>query len=790
MTKIQKIIVIDDQRHNLMARPLKAFLPDAEIKTVTNFYEAKALFESGFIPDIVSTDCFDVGNYNSRFGIENAHKTMEWFSEHRPENAPPLLFFKSADLEMAQEAETATLRFFPQALSYAIDVSEMFLAQDIHENDRQIGHREAKTTTFRAFLKEHLNLALPMSEDEIDAFILARGDLEAEDIVNMVNKSKFDRDEALTLIGKEAIETSHSRYEASVDMVQQGNYKEIKDLSSIFSQSVGVPVNGYAAFDLDEVRTLVSAGKKPVLFLEDYTTSFIPHLGDLAGIVLLDAGLSGHMQILLASHGVTGALGAKDMRKHFSFIQKPDGRPLQTTQEISGAGTSRVFTNFENAFYHAGNKHIDDHMPKDGWSDDNDVNDDHLSALPPLIIDPSHADKNVAIRSGDRVTIITSRYGDHAELWPTHLTITEAPYESLYRWTSHVQRWLQDWHSEKGITGLKFKSNVDAPDQYAYRDGIGLLRTEHFILSSAEQLSFFKRAILNQDDNAFAQMRQALDMDLRGILYPAHDDFPVRIRLMDMPPAEAFDQAEQTQFETLYGDKNLRGVQLAAQIPALYKAQIRAIFDAVIVGHKDCATEWGNDESDTQRARVEIMVPLTKTAAELCFVKAMVRNIAAEYDLSEKDYTFGSMLETIEACENIKEIVAECDFLSIGSNDLTEAILDCPRHDYEARHAMMTTHKEDKDPFLTLYKPVIKAIREAASRARSVKPDIQIDLCGAHAQDLASLNLLRDVKLNSVSLPPTEINMNTLRMAYDYQTFETVQAQQAQPDIAPILSKK
>jgi phosphoenolpyruvate synthase/pyruvate phosphate dikinase len=209
---------------------------------------------------------------------------------------------------------------------------------------------------------------------------------------------------------------------------------------------------------------------------------------------------------------------------------------------------------------------------------------------------------------------------------------------------------------------------------------------------------------------------------------------------------------------------------LAERLPELYEAQIRGIFEAFIEFDKKEQEECVSAEYEPV-ARPEILVPTVRNSDELRFVKALTARIASECGLTEEGYTFGSMLETIDACNNIESIAPECDFLSIGSNDLTEEVLYCSRHDFAARNKLMMAHWKNRDPFLTLYDPVIQTIYDAVGRARSVNPDIQVDLCGAHAEDIASLEALRSLNLDGVSVPPTEQNMNTLPLEYNFSTF-------------------
>jgi phosphoenolpyruvate-protein kinase (PTS system EI component) len=141
----------------------------------------------------------------------------------------------------------------------------------------------------------------------------------------------------------------------------------------------------------------------------------------------------------------------------------------------------------------------------------------------------------------------------------------------------------------------------------------------------------------------------------------------------------------------------------------------------------------------------------------------MVDELAHEAGLTKEEYRFGSMLETLDACANIKDIAPLCDFISIGSNDLTSETLKCDRNDWIKRQKLTDHSGTNSDPFVVLHPHVAKIIRTAVRKARAVCPGLQIDLCGAHATNLPSLLALHDLDLDGVSAPPSDMNQEGLR---------------------------
>ena len=97
--------------------------------------------------------------------------------------------------------------------------------------------------------------------------------------------------------------------------------------------------------------------------------------------------------------------------------------------------------------------------------------------------------------------------------------------------------------------------------------------------------------------------------------------------------------------------------------------------------------------------------------------------------------------------------------------------LDYSRGDYEKRRKIKREFGEEKDPTLMLYDPVIDLIYDVVDQAREANPKIKIELCGDHANDFNSLEALRELELDGVSVTASEQSLRGLRMLYNYQTF-------------------
>jgi multiphosphoryl transfer protein len=137
-------------------------------------------------------------------------------------------------------------------------------------------------------------------------------------------------------------------------------------------------------------------------------------------------------------------------------------------------------------------------------------------------------------------------------------------------------------------------------------------------------------------------------------------------------------------------------------------------------------------------AHVRIMIPMVSTVDEL----RLCRSLLAE--VSDGTTPLGAMVETPGAIEVIDDLAAEADFLSIGSNDLTAALL----------------HLDRRDPALTparATEPVVRAAIEATVRA-GVHAEIPVSVCGDAAADPTAVPLLVAAGCRILSVAPAALD--------------------------------
>src|SRR5215204_4218930 len=284
-----------------------------------------------------------------------------------------------------------------------------------------------------------------------------------------------------------------------------------------------------------------------------------------------------------------------------------------------------------------------------------------------------------------------------------------------------------------------------------------------------DRLPVVREMIMASDEE---ERRVALDKllphqqtDFEGI-FEAMAGLPVTIRLLDpplhefLPPLEeAKDDRMRSRIRALQEANPMlgtRGCRLGLQFPEIYEMQVRAIIRAAAAVQ----------ERTGGAPLVEIMHPLVAFQEELRRLRELTVEVASEE--AETDYLVGTMIELPRACVRADEIAEQADFLSFGTNDLTQTTLGFSRDDAEGK---FLTHYLDErilneNPFETLdLSGVGDLMRIAVERARTVKPDIKLGICGEHGGDPTSVAFCHDLGLDYVSCSPYRVPLARLAAA-------------------------
>jgi len=336
---------------------------------------------------------------------------------------------------------------------------------------------------------------------------------------------------------------------------------------------------------------------------------------------------------------------------------------------------------------------------------------------------------------------------------------------------------------------LGIRTNADTPEDADRAlkfgaEGIGLFRIEHMFYgrNSETPLTKLRKMILSSTEeerrSALAELLPFIKASVKSTL-KVMDSKPVVFRLLD-PPLHEFvpktaDKKQEIASELgvsvgeveKRGD-NLheinpmmghRGVRLHVTYPLIAETQYRAIFEATC----ELKREGFNPQP-------EIMIPVTISARELSFQKAICDRVLAEVEAHygmQVEYHFGTMIEIPRAALTADRMARTAEFFSFGTNDLTQMTLGFSRDDVGTFMGDYLGNKIlDADPFQTIdVKGVGKLVEYGIQNGRSKRADLKCGVCGEHGGDPDSVRFFNKIGVDYVSCSPFRVPIARLAAA-------------------------
>ncbi|HEY3008232.1 MAG TPA: putative PEP-binding protein [Micromonosporaceae bacterium] len=167
-----------------------------------------------------------------------------------------------------------------------------------------------------------------------------------------------------------------------------------------------------------------------------------------------------------------------------------------------------------------------------------------------------------------------------------------------------------------------------------------------------------------------------------------------------------------------------RGLEMMLAAPEALAAQLRAVLDA------------------GAETRLRVLVPMVASVDQLRRCRDLLDAAAARRGLAAPP--LGAMIELPQAVEAIEDLAAEADFLSVGSNDLTAALLGLDRRDPTLRPGRAS------EPV------VLRAIAAVAEAGR--RHGRSVSVCGDAAADPAVVPVLLATGVTGLSVAPAAID--------------------------------
>ena len=259
--------------------------------------------------------------------------------------------------------------------------------------------------------------------------------------------------------------------------------------------------------------------------------------------------------------------------------------------------------------------------------------------------------------------------------------------------------------------------NIEFPDEVAHvtdrgADGIGLYRTEFLYLQTDREPT--------EEDHFEAYCRVVTAMNGQ----------PVVIRTMDLGADKITASVRRGNAGVSDSALGLRSIRLSLENRPLFKTQLRAVLRASVCGD------------------VRVMFPLVSTLLELRKAKMVLSDVME--DLEEegvpfnRDIPVGMMVEVPSAALRADDFARECDFFSIGTNDLIQYTLAADRAD----PAVASLYSAGDPSVLALLKLIVDA---------GARHDVPVTVCGQMSSDPRFLPVLLGLGIRQVSVTPLAI---------------------------------
>ena len=261
-------------------------------------------------------------------------------------------------------------------------------------------------------------------------------------------------------------------------------------------------------------------------------------------------------------------------------------------------------------------------------------------------------------------------------------------------------------------------ANIEMPDDTlgaveASAVGVGLFRTEFLFMGRSGKLP--------NEDEQYLAYRKAID-GMQGL--------PVTIRTVDIGSDKPLDRPAGKAFDAnLNSALGLRAIRWSLADPPMFLTQLRAILRAAAHG------------------QVNLLVPMLAHGHEIRQTLDLINQARAQLDARGVAYgpvRLGAMIEIPAAALTVPLFLKYFDFLSIGTNDLTQYTLAIDRANESVAHLYDPCHP-------AVLRLIADTIAECNAQGKNVS------VCGEMAGDVTMTRLLLGLGLRRFSMHPSQI---------------------------------
>lgn len=347
-----------------------------------------------------------------------------------------------------------------------------------------------------------------------------------------------------------------------------------------------------------------------------------------------------------------------------------------------------------------------------------------------------------------------------------------------------ILSWCDDFRKLKVFANAETINDIKKSIEMG-ADGIGLCRTEHMFFEK-NRISLLRNILFSSSKNKrFISLKKLLLIQKEDYkkIFLLMNNKVITIRYLDIPINEFLPNKSVIYQDFNYFDnknkiilkKNetikkiienidkmkeinpmlgFRGCRLGIVRPEIYNMQTKAIFETLCELY----------QKKKINIHLRLMIPFVNDVNELKTIKFNIQKIATSilkrYSLLEKiSYEFGTMIELPRACITADKISSISDFLSFGTNDLTQTTFGFSRDDtskYLSHYLNKKIYKNN--PFVTIDKEGVgELIKIGIKKCKLIKKNIDIGICGEHGSDPNSITFANSIDINYISCSPFNI---------------------------------
>ncbi len=265
-------------------------------------------------------------------------------------------------------------------------------------------------------------------------------------------------------------------------------------------------------------------------------------------------------------------------------------------------------------------------------------------------------------------------------------------------------------HTADGVR-VRLRANIDQPHDVAAArgvaaEGVGLFRSEFLVIG---------RRVIPSEEEQYSAYREVVE---------GFPDHPVTLRTFDIGGDKFPLFLDMPQEENPY--LGWRAIRVCLDLPDLFRNQLRAAVRAA-----------------GPEGRMRILVPFVISEEEMARTRDMLEQVLRDVGDSAS-VPLGVMVETPALAETLDLVSGYVDFISLGTNDLTQYALAVDRGNARLQRLSNPLHPA----MLRMYRRVL----DFASRAR-----LDTGVCGDLATDPVGLSLLLGLGYRDFSLGPSSI---------------------------------